>query len=129
MVDRVAASVDKGLKDPSSEDGKALQEAGIPPWLARKAQERLDPATRDQLTQQMVKMCAIHEMGHACGVPGHLNGKGAEDQDVQRESTCPSHYLNVVGRRLFILNGTLSGEGSFCNNPPDRCWSRVKVKD
>jgi hypothetical protein len=111
------------------EEAALLQSLGIPMEEIKRRLAALDKGQLDTLAQQMIALCAIHEMGHACGVPGHLNGKGEEDQDVQRNPECPSQYLNPIGRRKFILFGQLGGDGSFCKDAPDNCWSHLNVKD
>ncbi|MEO0250401.1 MAG: hypothetical protein ABIN58_12940 [candidate division WOR-3 bacterium] len=134
MIDRVASYVDKGVKNPSSEDGEALREAGIPSWLAQKALARLDQATRDQLAKQMVTLTAIHEVGHACGLPGHLNDKGEESE--QGDPKCPMKYTDrAENRRLMILQVIFALDHSlplqydhFCKEG-FKCYAVLKVKD
>ena len=134
MIDRVASYVDKGLKDPSSEDGKSLEAAGIPPWLARKALDRLDQATRDQLAKQMVTLCAIHEMGHACSLPGHLDDGGKESD--KGDPKCPMKYTDrSENRRLLILQVIFALDhplplqyDHFCREGSN-CYGALNVKD
>lgn len=133
MVDRVASYVDKGLKDPASEDGKALEAAGIPPWLARKAQERLDQPTRDQLAKQMVLMCAVHEMGHACGLSDHGD---TEEAKKKGDPKCPMKYPDRSENRrlvtlqvIFALDHPLPLQyDRFCSKD-NNCFSLLNVKD
>lgn len=133
LVDRVASYVDKGLKDPASEDGKALEEAGIPPWLARKALERLDPPTRDQLAKQMVAMCAIHEIGHACGLPDHGD---TEEAKKKGDPKCPMKYPDrSENRRLLTLQVVFALDhplpmqyDRFCGTQ-NKCFRLLNVKD
>jgi hypothetical protein len=133
MIMRVTTLMRMALTDPvtpaEKEEVTLLAGLGFPMDEIKRNLAGLDKGRREALAQQMIALCAIHEMGHACGVPGHMNGKGEEDQDVQRDQNCPSQYLNQVGRRLFVLFGQLGGGGPFCKAPPDNCWQTVNVKD
>ncbi len=133
MIVRISTLMRTAVTDPvtpeEQAEAKLLQGLGIPFTEIRRRLDTQDKAAREALTQQMVALCAMHEMGHACGVPGHLNSKGDEDQDVQRDPNCPSQYLDPIGRRRFILFGQLGGEGAFCKSSPDNCWSHLNVKD
>ena len=134
MIDRVASYVDKGVKDPASEEGKLLEEMRIPPWLAQKALERLDQATRDQLAKQMVTLCVIHELGHACGLSGH-RGKDGKECD-QGDPKCPMKYDDRQERRqllilqvIFALDHPLPLQyDRFCRERYN-CFGALNVKD
>lgn len=80
------------------------------------------------LTDMMLELTAIHEMGHACGIDGHLNDLGQEDETLLRSPSCPMNYLSIRDRRLFILDRALGGEGRFCSKAPDNCWEQLNVK-
>lgn len=133
MIVRVSTLMQMAVTDPVTPEEKAeaklLEGLGIPLAEIKRLLAAQDKGAREALTQRMVALCTIHEMGHACGVPGHLNGKGEEDQDIQRDSNCPSQYLDPLGRRRFILFGQLGGDGAFCKSAPDNCWSHLNVKD
>jgi hypothetical protein len=53
---------------------------------------------------------------------------GKENEDIQRNQSCPMQYLDKKGRRLFILYGEMTGSGRFCKDPPDECWKQLNVK-
>lgn len=138
MIDRVAASIDNGLKNPDSDDGQALKAADIPDWLAKKALDRLDQATRAQLAKQMATLCAIHEMGHACGLGGHLtpgeDGKPQESADG--DAKCPMKYTDCSENRrlliqqvIFALDKPLPLQyDHFCQQGYN-CYGALNVKD
>ncbi len=93
--------------------------------------QRLKAINEDEiehLTNMMMKLSAIHEMGHACGIDGHLNDIGKEDDALLRSPSCPMNYLSIRDRRLFILDRALGGEGRFCSKAPDNCWEQLNVK-
>ena len=79
-------------------------------------------------------MSAIHEVGHALGVPGHVNDKGGEEASGPR--ICPMRYRTKKGSQrglilqvLFGPNAALPGETKmFCRTEFD-CFRKLNVKD
>ncbi len=132
MIDRVAAAMQRALLDPKTDADREeldfLNHLGVPKADILGRLAALDGDARNGLVDKMVALAAIHEMGHACGVNGHLNSAGQEDGNIQRDAKCPMQYLDRKGRRMFVLFGELGGEGPFCKTPPDNCWSQLNVK-
>lgn len=139
MIDRMVTSVENGVANPNSEDGDALfNKARISGDDAKQALDRCDGAARSALARQVVTLAAIHETAHACGLDGHLNASGDEDEESPGPSTCPMQYFNQVLRRELIVrtinNGGLGNplplnyEG-FCVTDPWHCYKDLNVKD
>ena len=139
MVDRVVTNIRAALKAPKAEDNKdemevltqLAQTLGMSLADFQKAVGNFDSNTRKARVDAMVALTAIHEMGHACGIEGHLEAGGTdrEDEVVVRNPSCPMQYLDKVGRRRFILFGELGGSGTFCKVAPDNCWKDLNVKN
>jgi hypothetical protein len=137
MIDRVLEKMKRALTNPTTqadrEEAQRLAQLGQQTGLTSADMLRIidnfDAAARKDRIDRMVALLAIHEMGHACSVNGHLNAAGEEDDVNIRNPSCPSQYLDQLGRRRFVLLGELGGGGTFCKVPPDRCWSHLNVKD
>jgi hypothetical protein len=132
MIDRVIEMIRAGL-DPSAPDHEKqwgfLSDLGFSRDEMATRLANLDTLAREQLTDRMVALTAIHEMAHACGVKGHLNAEHKEDDQIQRDKSCPMQYLDTRARRLFVLHGELGGDGKLCSAPPDDCMGSVNVKN
>jgi hypothetical protein len=134
MVDRVTAAMRAAVTDPvvgadALKEWQFLLSLGFTEGEIKARLATLDDAQKTAIVERMVALCAIHEMGHACGVFGHLNGAGDEDESAQRTPSCPSQYLDKKGRRLLLLRGQTTGDGPFCRSAPDNCWTHLNVKD
>lgn len=146
MIERVIARIQKAVAAPNSPEG--LEEASL---LQNECRISLKEATaalpridKGQLLDRLVRLSAIHEMGHACGVfDGHVKAavkseqgrSGKRNEWVEYEETdqqvgdvlCPMQYLDQVRRRRFILLGVLGGEGPFCQDG-FQCFRHLDVK-
>lgn len=95
-----------------------------------------DPAEFSLLLEFYVKTCAVHEVGHACGIQHHSPETGG-DQD------CPMRYYEYFDPlRLFaryyrdvisLLNEGITpmvalGTLHFCRTG-DNCWNQITVND
>jgi hypothetical protein len=134
MADRVTAAMRAAVTDPvvgadALKEWQFLLSLGFTQGEIKARLATLDDAQKTAIVERMVALCAIHEMGHACGVFGHLNGAGDEDESAQRTPSCPSQYLDKKGRRLLLLRGQTTGDGPFCRSAPDDCWTHLNVKD
>ncbi len=131
MIGRVISKMRNALDHPGAPENAGelavLDSLGRPRAQIRARLETIDAAELKRLTQKMMVLSAIHEMGHACGVTGHLNAEGKEDEELGRSPRCPMNYLNQRERRLFILDGALGGDGRFCEAAPDQCWTQLNV--
>ena len=132
MIVRVVSNMNTALANPdapeNAEEIAVLNSLGFPLESIRERLKAIDENEIEILTDMMVQLTVIHEMAHACGVDGHMNDKGKEDDALLRTPSCPMNYLSVKDRRLFILFRKLGGEGVFCSNPPDNCWKQLNVK-
>ena len=147
MLERVLAQIQKAVTNPDSPEGREeaalLQnECGI---SLQEAAAALCHVDKGQLMDRLVRLAAIHEMGHACGVfNGHVKAvvKDRSGPDGKREEwvefeeseaqvgevLCPMQYLDgQVGRRRFILLGLLPGDGPFCQEGFE-CFRHLNVK-
>lgn len=132
MIVRVVTKMNAALANPdapeNAEEMSVLSSLGIPLESIKERLKAIDENEIKILTEMMVKLSAIHEMAHACGVDGHMNNKGLEDETLLRTPSCPMNYLYTKERRQFVLFRKLGGEGVFCSNPPDNCWKQLNVK-
>lgn len=124
----------KALTVPGSPESKELAGSDFPRWLAQRALNQLGPSQVEALADKLTLLSAIHETGHALGVPGHMNAKGEEDRIGPKE--CPMRYLNHLNSRqliilqlLFAPNSPMPGEANrFCTTEFE-CFRKLNVKD
>lgn len=111
----------------------------FPKWLLEKAYARLqDPGTVESLYQQGLHTTAIHELGHACGLPGHVDGSGTEAPTGER--SCFTCYATQDENRIYIVLEALFrpdallplSSGIFCTPGAAGgfdCHGKLNVKD
>lgn len=139
--DRIRASLNtlylwlgKALTVPGSPEEAELQASGFPKFLAQRALNQLGPGQVENLASQLIRLSAIHEMGHALGAPGHVDADGNEARIGAK--TCPMRYLGQKGAKqliilqtLFAPDAALPGEVKrFCNDR-FQCFRKLNVKD
>lgn len=81
-----------------------------------------------------MRQTAIHEMGHACSLPGHCE-KG--DEPPVGNKTCPMRYSDrAQDLQYAVLQILLKPEapmpmayGQFCRDADFNCWGHLNVKD
>jgi hypothetical protein len=139
MVDRVVEKMRRALNNPTTQEDrdeaqvleKLGQTLGMSMADLKKAVANFDAAARKARVDQMVALTAIHEVGHACGLLGHLEAFSSdkEDEDNIRNPSCPMQYLDKTLRRRFVLFGELGGGRTFCKVAPDNCWKDLDVKN
>jgi hypothetical protein len=125
----------RAVADPQGDEGQALQAAGIPPHLWQDALDRLDAATQEQLVQQMLRLTTIHELGHACAIPGHVEDSGEEGSSGNQQ--CPMRYTNTGDDLRFMVLQTIFKPGaalqgtysSFCKDDDFDCWSHLSLRN
>ena len=131
LIDRMIASLQKAVDDPTSDDGATMANRGITPQLAQAALAKLKGNNHAPLVQRLTTLCAIHEMGHACGLSGHLN-HGHEDEVGNDD--CPMKYLDQGDRRWLILdilsdNSLLLANKRFCTDEDFHCHAELCTRD
>lgn len=139
FVKDAVAYLQRAVANPQGTEGQALQAAGIPPHLWQDALDRLDAATQERLAQQMMRLTTIHELGHACALPGHV-GTGDDGGEIETSTgnrQCPMRYTNsqedlrfLVLQTIFKPNASLQGTySSFCKDDDFNCWSHLSLRN
>ncbi|MEN6357664.1 MAG: hypothetical protein ABFD83_11345 [Armatimonadota bacterium] len=138
-IEHIYGFLNNALNWPGSDEAKQLQASGLPRWLAQRALEKMSEGTREQLVQQMVTLCAIHEVGHACGLPGHevTDADGNSSESSEGSRTCPMRYPDEADEsNLGILQVLFKSDAalplqynSFCKDGQYNCYSKLNVKD
>lgn len=126
----------RAVANPQGEEAKALHQQGIAPHLWQDALDRLDAATQEQLAKQMLRLTVIHEVGHACGLGGHVE-EGSDDEGATGNQQCPMRYSDggddlrfMVLQAIFSPGATLQGTySSFCKDDDFNCWSHLSLRD
>lgn len=139
--DRIRASLNTlylwlrtALTVPGSPEAAELQASGYPRFLAQRALNQLGPAQVESLASQLIRLSAIHEMGHATGLPGHTDASGGEARIGSK--TCPMRYLGqknatqlIILQILFAPDAPLPGDVKrFCGDQ-FQCFRKLNVKD
>ncbi|MEN6373107.1 MAG: hypothetical protein ABFD64_13970 [Armatimonadota bacterium] len=138
-IGHIYTFLDHALNRPGSDEDKQLQASGIPHSLAMKAFKQMGEDTREKLVQQMVTVCAIHEVGHACGLPGHevTNSDGSSSESSEGNPICPMRYpdesneldLGIL-QVLFKIDAPLPLQyDHFCTGGQYNCRKKLNVKD
>lgn len=130
----IQAKMLRSLKAPASADDREEAEwlltLGIPKDKLVARLETMTPADLESLVKPLVAWMAIHENAHACGVNGHLNAKGEEDEKPSgaRVPDCPMQYMDWKEKRRLVLFGERGGAGKFCSDKAHRCWQSLTTK-
>jgi len=127
------------ITDPNSPQAQALKDRDIPLWLARQAAEQFGDAAVEKIVRQMITVDAIHEVGHACSLPGHTKkmDDGTEPEGSWGDVTCYMRYPDQgnkwdisVLQVLFGLNKATDLQfDKFCREKDYNCYSHLNVKD
>ncbi len=119
----------------SAERAYFMEKCGFPLWLVEKALAQLrDPINREKLVQQQLRATAIHELGHACSLPGHAVG---DKESNTGNRFCFMCYTNTERDWQFTVLQTLFKSGSllpaesgiFCKDSDFNCFGRFDIKD
>ncbi|MGC4054561.1 MAG: hypothetical protein QM757_36235 [Paludibaculum sp.] len=89
----------------------------------------------ENLASQLIRMSAIHEMGHALGAPGHLDAQGGRRAFGPRPVPCAiwgqkNATQLIILQTLFAPDAEpLPGEVKrFCSDR-FQCFRKLNVKD
>ena len=133
FIKLVRAYLQRAVARPRGAEGQALQQAGMPPHLWQDALDHLDPARQEQLAKQCIRSTAIHEVGHACSIPGHLDENG--DEAPVGDPSCPMRYSDkaddlryIVLQTIFKPDATLQSTFSCFCRQGDNCWSHISLR-
>ncbi|HEX2951693.1 MAG TPA: hypothetical protein VHV83_19330 [Armatimonadota bacterium] len=131
--------LDEALHHPGSDAAQTLAKSGLPRWLAERAFAQMGETNREKLAQQMITICAIHEVGHACGLPGHTvkTANGGQSESSEGSKLCPMRYPDEASKVdlsvlqiLFKIDAPLPLQyDAFCKEKPYNCWGLLNVKD
>jgi hypothetical protein len=133
--------LEDAIAHPDSEDARAMRDMGLPQedWAAADAKLK-DQAWVQQLVDQTMRQTAIHEMGHACGLPGHVKDQGnphsGEGTGLGNKS-CPMYYSDNADDLRYIIKQVLLAPNAplpmsysqFCKGSGFDCWGHLNVKD
>lgn len=120
------------LKAPANQDDRDdaawLLTLGIPKDKLISRLENMTDASLAPLVKPLVAWSALHEEAHACGVDGHLNAKGEEDENCRPYvPSCPMQYMSRLDKRKLVLFGQTGGQGKYCEQ--HHCWQQLSPKD
>jgi hypothetical protein len=86
----------------------------------------------------MMRWTAIHEMGHACSLPGHYDKHDPAATEIPiGNKTCPMHYSEHAEDLQYIILQVLfkpdapmlMAYGQFCKDDDFDCWGHLNIKD
>jgi len=107
----MAKGLEKAVADKSSPEARGYDKAGIPPWLRERALKQLQaPGGASQMVRQLTRWTAIHEAGHACGIPGHLVSPTSEGAIGYRR--CYMCYSTSMQDMQYLVLQTFISAGS-----------------
>jgi len=126
----------RAVANPQGPEGQALHAQGIPPHLWQDALDRMDAAMQETLAQQMLRLTVIHEVGHACGIGGHVE-EGSDAEGSTGNQQCPMRYSDrgddlrfIVLQAIFKPDATLQGTySSFCKDDDFNCWGSLSLRN
>jgi hypothetical protein len=119
----------------SGQSLKSTKFVNINPEGIRQSTTGLPDATRDKLTEILIKETVAHEIGHALSVKHHgtdANGKGSITNTTQGVVGCvmryesDEEYASVNASNNYSLSGFHSGD-HYCRSSDD-CWGQINVK-
>jgi predicted Zn-dependent protease len=124
------------VRNPEGPEGQYFKQAGLPERLWKKALDRLDKTRFDQLVNQQRRWTALHEMGHACGLPGHTANPASIEEIPAGDTQCYMRYSeDTAGMRYIILQTLFKPDAStpmdyctFCTDPYN-CHGALNVND
>ena len=135
FVNELIHKLQIAIKNPESEDGEYFTASGLPPKLWKDALDRLGPETIDKIVALQLKWTAIHELGHACGIKGHLSMGEPQQETSLGHPQCFMRYtksqedaMHFLLQILFPDAKTVMGFTLFCTDGYN-CMGALNVKD
>jgi hypothetical protein len=135
-IEELAKKVQKAATDKHTPESQDFDKNGIPHWLVERAAQSLaDPAFREALLKQQLRSTTLHEVGHACGLPGHVGLSGGEGTTGNRMcfmcyTEMEQDWQYIVLQTVFKAGSTLPVfSGIFCKDADFNCWGHLDVKD
>jgi len=135
FVNALIHKLQNAIKNPESEDGEYFTASGLPPKLWKDALDRLGPETIDKILALQLKWTAIHELGHACGITGHLSKEEPTKETSLGHPQCFMRYtktqedaMHFLLHILFPDTKTIMGFTLFCTDGYN-CMGEINVKD
>lgn len=123
------------VENPESAEAEYFNASGLPPKLWKDALERSGPETIDKLVALQLKWTTIHELGHACGIVGHMSPKNPTIETSLGHPHCFMRYtkrqedaMHLLLQVLFPDAKTLMGFTLFCTDGYN-CMGALNVKD
>ncbi len=137
-VDHLTTILGIGTAQPNSKEAQWLKSTGLPPHLWQEALQRLSEPVRAALAEQCIRLTAIHEVGHCCGLPGHVipeGEEGAGNEGAIGDPACPMRYGDrqsdlqmIVLQSLFKPDAPLPGQYSAFCKEDHNCWSWFQLR-
>lgn len=135
FVSEILRQLQIAVNDPESAEAASFKATDLPPKLWKDALDRSGPATIEKLVGIQIKWTAIHELGHACGIAGHLSPTDPDTETSLGETHCFMRYTkDLEATRHLLLQMLFPGPESpmnynmFCTKDYN-CMGSINVKD
>ena len=135
-VEKMSQWLTLAVRNPAGMEADYFRQAGLPERLWRRAAERLGETTLDKLLDQQLRWTALHEMGHACGLPGHTANPTSVEEIPIGDKTCYMRYSDDSAGMFYIILQTLfkpdalgpMDYSTFCKDTFN-CFGALNVND
>jgi hypothetical protein len=135
FVNELTHKLQIAIKNPESEQAAYFIASGLPPKLWKDALDRLGPETIEKLVTLQIKWTAIHELGHACGIKGHLSKGEPQKETSLGHPQCFMRYTKSQEDAMHFLLQILFPDAKtnmdftlFCTDGYN-CMGALNVKD
>ncbi len=135
-VEKMRQWLTLAVMNPRGMEADYFRQAGLPERLWKRAAERLGETTFDKLLDQQLRWTALHEMGHACGLPGHTANPTSVTEVQAGDTTCYMRYSEDNAGMFYIILQTLfkpdalspMDYSTFCKDTYN-CYGALNVND